>query len=567
MTRGDRGADRALRAGLPRPRPGPQRAAARPTLEAHNANYVGGDINGGAADLRQLVRAPGRAPRAVRDAQPAPLRVLVVDPARRRRPRHVRLARGPRGAARRAALTIDASIMPGRLPADARRWRNPPTMEQPHARGRARGSRDARLVARRGRRGARGPRLLRPAARRRQLPGAVRRPEPRSPARGHARVVGVSGAAASTPADLAGLPRLSRPSCSPGGPAQVDYRVHGLDGVDALDPRARESRGSSPTAACASRASSRTSRRNGEADDDLRAALADLAEANAKLDAAHSEGGRARQDRSSDRRRQPAARRRRAERRCSRRRRGRLVCCCSTSTTSRWSTTATATASATRCWSRSSRASSAPRDRKTSSPAGAARSSCSSAAAMTSASACARRRADPRRRLGAAVQHDRRRAPDHHLGRRRREHGLAQSPDPLVDAADAALLEAKRAGKNRTVIGRLAARHTAAPPEQAQAARRTASSAARPAARTRAPPARRRRAGCRTVASTSPVCSRCAARELVVGQVRGVHDHARARLDGRLDLDLPLVGHGRACAPRSPRAAPPATAAAVSSSR
>jgi diguanylate cyclase (GGDEF)-like protein len=32
-------------------------------------------------------------------------------------------------------------------------------------------------------------------------------------------------------------------------------------------------------------------------------------------------------------------------------------------------------------------------------------------------------------------------------------HGLAQSPDPLIDAADAALLEAKRAGKNRTVIG------------------------------------------------------------------------------------------------------------------
>ncbi len=40
--------------------------------------------------------------------------------------------------------------------------------------------------------------------------------------------------------------------------------------------------------------------------------------------------------------------------------------------------------------------------------------------------------------------------------------GLAQSPDPLVDAADAALLEAKRAGKNRTVI--------AHPPPAARAA-------------------------------------------------------------------------------------------------
>ena len=30
----------------------------RPTLEAHNPNYVGGDINGGAADLRQLFTRP-----------------------------------------------------------------------------------------------------------------------------------------------------------------------------------------------------------------------------------------------------------------------------------------------------------------------------------------------------------------------------------------------------------------------------------------------------------------------------------------------------------------------------
>jgi diguanylate cyclase (GGDEF)-like protein len=33
-------------------------------------------------------------------------------------------------------------------------------------------------------------------------------------------------------------------------------------------------------------------------------------------------------------------------------------------------------------------------------------------------------------------------------------YGLAQTPDPLIDAADAALLAAKRAGKNRTVVAR-----------------------------------------------------------------------------------------------------------------
>ena len=31
-------------------------------LEAHNANYVGGDINGGAADLRQTLARPVRGP-------------------------------------------------------------------------------------------------------------------------------------------------------------------------------------------------------------------------------------------------------------------------------------------------------------------------------------------------------------------------------------------------------------------------------------------------------------------------------------------------------------------------
>jgi PleD family two-component response regulator len=37
--------------------------------------------------------------------------------------------------------------------------------------------------------------------------------------------------------------------------------------------------------------------------------------------------------------------------------------------------------------------------------------------------------------------------------------GLAQPADPLIDAADAALLAAKRAGKNRTVIARRPRQH------------------------------------------------------------------------------------------------------------
>ena len=73
-------------------------------LEAENPNYVGGDINGGAADLRQVLARPVLRASPLRDAQPAHLPVLVVDAARRRRPRHVRLPRRAGGAARRAAV-------------------------------------------------------------------------------------------------------------------------------------------------------------------------------------------------------------------------------------------------------------------------------------------------------------------------------------------------------------------------------------------------------------------------------------------------------------------------------
>ena len=64
---------------------------ARRAMEAHDANYVGGDINGGIQDLRQLVFRPIAAPRPVLDRRARAVPVLVVDAARRRRPRDVRL--------------------------------------------------------------------------------------------------------------------------------------------------------------------------------------------------------------------------------------------------------------------------------------------------------------------------------------------------------------------------------------------------------------------------------------------------------------------------------------------
>ena len=76
----------------------------RAELEAHNPNYVGGDINGGAADLRQILARP--VPRLSPYSTPLPRRLplLGLDAAGRRRPRHVRLPRGARRARRPLAL-------------------------------------------------------------------------------------------------------------------------------------------------------------------------------------------------------------------------------------------------------------------------------------------------------------------------------------------------------------------------------------------------------------------------------------------------------------------------------
>ena len=93
--RADRGADRALRARLPRPDPRAPRAHVA-QMEAHNANYVGGDIVTGAndplaADLPAATRArPVRAPaspastcaRRPRRRVPAPTGCAATTPPR-----------------------------------------------------------------------------------------------------------------------------------------------------------------------------------------------------------------------------------------------------------------------------------------------------------------------------------------------------------------------------------------------------------------------------------------------------------------------------------------------------
>ena len=105
MTRRDRAADRAVRARV-------RRDGDRAPCDRAGAG------RGGESELRwrRHQRRSGRSPpaagaaggaTAARDAEPAAVRLLVLDAARRRRPRHVRLARGSGGAARRAAMSGD----------------------------------------------------------------------------------------------------------------------------------------------------------------------------------------------------------------------------------------------------------------------------------------------------------------------------------------------------------------------------------------------------------------------------------------------------------------------------
>ena len=68
-------------------------AMAPADFETYNANYIGGDINGGAQDLRQLFTRPVAA-RSPTHTRPGTLPLLVLDPSWRRRARPLRLPCG-----------------------------------------------------------------------------------------------------------------------------------------------------------------------------------------------------------------------------------------------------------------------------------------------------------------------------------------------------------------------------------------------------------------------------------------------------------------------------------------
>ena len=70
-------------------------------LQAYNANYIGGDINGGVQDFRQTFARPMLRWNPYSTTGKGTVFMLRVHAAGRRRSRHVWLPRGPVGAARR----------------------------------------------------------------------------------------------------------------------------------------------------------------------------------------------------------------------------------------------------------------------------------------------------------------------------------------------------------------------------------------------------------------------------------------------------------------------------------
>jgi hypothetical protein len=81
----------------------------RAALVAYDPNYIGGDINAGVSDMRQLVFRP--IARSLLDRFPRPLPVLIVDAARRRSPRDGRLPGGAVRPSPRAALGFRSHVL------------------------------------------------------------------------------------------------------------------------------------------------------------------------------------------------------------------------------------------------------------------------------------------------------------------------------------------------------------------------------------------------------------------------------------------------------------------------
>ena len=70
-------------------------------FERYNANNIGGDINGGAANSVTAFHAPGRQNKSLCDSVRRSLYLFVFNSARRRRSRNVRLSRGKNGFGKR----------------------------------------------------------------------------------------------------------------------------------------------------------------------------------------------------------------------------------------------------------------------------------------------------------------------------------------------------------------------------------------------------------------------------------------------------------------------------------
>ena len=150
--RADRGPDRALRARLPRPGPGPVRAhgrgpgALQPELRGRRHQRRGGHAAPDAA-------APGAAVEPLPHARPRPVPVLGLDPAGRRGARHVRLLGRPHRPARPRPGRTRAGPSSPRRP---RRWPCPPRRAGRPARPRTSARPPARRSPRRCASGRRG---------------------------------------------------------------------------------------------------------------------------------------------------------------------------------------------------------------------------------------------------------------------------------------------------------------------------------------------------------------------------------------------------------------------------